>query len=120
MFQNIPICKSNDREKYLHQNEPEKGDIHFYRLNPDSEEFESFSYHRQSLKTTEVYLLINDAIKMIFLWLSSTICVRYRFIGARSASLIQHKKGIDYRVVSVGPHFEPPEFRHSLTIISSM
>lgn len=120
MFQNIPICKSNDREKNLRQNKPEKGDIHFYRLNPDSEEFESFSDHRQSLKTTEVYLLINDAIKTIFLWLSSTICVRYRFIGARSASLIQRKKGIDYRVVSVGPHYEPPEFRYSLKMATSI
>ncbi len=117
MFQNIPIIKSNDREKYIHQKETEKGDIHFFRLNIDSEEFESLSNPSQSLKTTEVYLLINDAMKTIFLWFSSKIGVRWRFIGARRASLIQRNKGIDYRVVSVGPQNEPPEFHNSLTIL---
>ncbi|UCE13996.1 MAG: hypothetical protein JSV04_02170, partial [Candidatus Heimdallarchaeota archaeon] len=94
--------------------------IHLYRLNTDSEEFELLSNPSQSLKTTEVYLLINDTIRLIFLWFSSAICVRSRFIGARSANLIQRKKGIDYRVVSVGPNYQPPEFHHSLKIITSM
>ncbi|MFX0014448.1 MAG: hypothetical protein ACFFB2_08930 [Promethearchaeota archaeon] len=117
MFQHIPICKSSKNEKFPHQKESEECDVHFFQLNSETEELKSLKYHFDDLQENEIYILINDTIKRIFLWIGSRVSVRSRFIGAHSASLIQRKKGIDYRVVSVVPKHEPPEFHNTLSVL---
>jgi len=117
LFQNIPICKSSEREKFNQQKEIETCDIHFFRLKPNSEELQLLSCYSESLQDNEIYILINDALKKVFLWIGSAVSVRSRFIGARSAGLIQRKRGIDYRVVSVEQRHETPEFHDTLSLI---
>lgn len=117
MFQNIPIWKSSEREEVDQEKKMNKCDIQFFRLRTDAEDLQLLSYHSQPLRENEIYILINDVIKKVFLWIGSTVSVRSRFIGARSANLIQRNKGIDYRVVSVQQRDEPPEFHHTLSLI---
>ncbi|MFX0182313.1 MAG: hypothetical protein ACFE95_04440 [Candidatus Hodarchaeota archaeon] len=69
------------------------------------------------LKETEVYILIDDAHKKIFLWIGSQAGVWPRFIGTNAAQQIQRNRGLTHRVISIDQGEETVEFIQSISSI---
>ena len=70
-------------------------------------------------KGETVFLLINDTLARIFLWIGANANVRRRFIGARAAQTMQRTRGLHYRVVAVDQGQEPVDFSDTLSQIVS-
>lgn len=69
------------------------------------------------LKKDQVYVLINDTLRIIFLWIGSQSGVRAKFIGSNAAQNIQRDRGLTHRVITVEEGEEPIDFIRSLSHI---
>ncbi|MFX0051139.1 MAG: hypothetical protein ACFE8U_07575 [Candidatus Hermodarchaeota archaeon] len=95
----------------------EKQDIHLFwvKTNPDK----LHPLPSLPLEDEEVYLVINQALRKIFLWVGVAAPARSKFVGAHSANVIQRKTGIVYRVENVEQQSESSDFLQTLSVIES-
>lgn len=94
----------------------EETNVELLQLNNSiSGALENCSNSIQLLKEDQVYILINDALKKIFIWIGSHAGVRPRFIGTNAAQRIQRIRGLTHRVVSVDQGEESVEFINSIS-----
>ncbi|MHA2095939.1 MAG: hypothetical protein ACW98F_15065 [Candidatus Hodarchaeales archaeon] len=82
-----------------------------------SGELEPYNNPAQTLKKDAVYVLLDNAMKRIFLWIGQTAGVRSRFTATTAAQHLQRIKGLTYRVVTIDQGNETNEF---IQRISSM
>ena len=73
-------------------------------------ELEPFDNPEKTLKKDAVYVLLDNALKRIFLWIGQTAGVRSRFTATAAAQHLQRIKGLTYRVVTVDQGDETNEF----------
>ncbi len=97
---------TNDEEKSL-----------FQISNDVSGELEPYKDPSQQLKKESVYVLLDNALKKIFLWIGQSAGVRSRFIATNAAQNLQRVKGLTHRVITIDQGDETSEF---LISISSM
>jgi hypothetical protein len=118
MFPTIPIIKPIEGT-YTHQKMIEKHDIHLFLVKTNPDELQSLPRPSFPLKEEEVYLLINQAQRKIFLWVGVAAPARSKFVGAHSANLIQRETGIVYRVKNVDQQSKSPDFLQTLSVIDA-
>jgi hypothetical protein len=82
-----------------------------------SGELEPYNNPAKTLKKDAVYVLLDNAMKRIFLWIGQTAGVRSRFTATAAAQHLQRIKGLTYRVVTIDQGNETNEF---IQRISSM
>ena len=93
-------------------------DKSLYQISTDiSGELEPYEDPSQQLKKESVYVLLDNALKKIFLWIGQSAGVRSRFIASNAAQNIQRIKGLTHRVITIDQGDETSEF---ITSISSM
>lgn len=114
MFQSIPICKMNSN---FIQKSPEKEDIKLMTVKSDEAKLYSLRKPPTPLHDDQVYILINNASRKVFLWLGSRASVKSKFLGAVAANTIQRQTGMVYRVESIDQQEEPITFLKSLSAI---
>jgi hypothetical protein len=76
---------------------------------------ENFNNSVHLLKEDQVYILVNNALKKIFIWIGSHAGVRPRFIGTNAAQRIQRIRGLTHRVISIDQGEESVEFLESIS-----
>ena len=75
-----------------------------------SGELEPYSNPSKTLKKDAVYVLLDNAMKRIFLWIGHTAGVRSRFTATAAAQHLQRINGLTYRVVTIDQGNETSEF----------
>ena len=97
-------------------NEVEK--IELFQLSTEvSGDLESYNDSSQLLKHDSVYVLLDNALKKIFLWIGRSAKVRTRFIATNAAQTLQRLKGLTYRVVTIDQGEESLEFVKSISFL---
>jgi hypothetical protein len=118
MFAPIPIIKPTTGP-YTQQKMIEKEDIHLFWVKTNPDELESLPSSSLPLKEKEVYILINQTLRKIFLWVGMAAPARSKFVGAHSANVIQRKTGIVYRVENVDQQSKSTDFMQTLAVIEA-
>ena len=97
-------------------NEIEKKEL--FQLSTEvSGDLESYKDSSQLLKQDSVYVLLDNALKKIFLWIGRLAAVRSRFIATNAAQNLQRLKGLTYRVVTIDQGEETLEFIESISFL---
>jgi hypothetical protein len=99
------------------QKAPQKTDVKLMTVQSEEAKLYSLRKPPAPLHDDQVYILINDASRKVFLWLGSRASVKAKFLGAVAANTIQRQKGMVYRVESVEQQEEPAAFLKSLSVI---
>ncbi|MFX0114503.1 MAG: hypothetical protein ACFFB3_08140 [Candidatus Hodarchaeota archaeon] len=100
--------------------ETQKEDLQLYQVADDySGELKEVKKPPQSLKSTNVYILVNDLFLKIYVWIGAETNVRARFIGAQSAQSLQRVRGATYHVITVEGRDEIEEFNQLLALVGS-
>ncbi|MFQ5980379.1 MAG: hypothetical protein ACE5OZ_19765 [Candidatus Heimdallarchaeota archaeon] len=86
----------------------------FQVANDNSGELKPCSDPSMLLKEDKVFLLVNDELSRIFVWLGSEASVRARFVGAQAAQTIKRTRGIEYRTTTVELGSVPLAFSDSI------
>ena len=82
-----------------------------YQLsNEISGELEPFNNPERKLNTDSVYVLMDNVLKKIFLWIGESAGVKSRFIATNAAQQLQRLKGLTYRVITEDQGSESNEF----------
>ncbi|MFX1285048.1 MAG: hypothetical protein ACFFB5_15405 [Promethearchaeota archaeon] len=118
MFTPIPIIKPIE-SSYAQQRRIEKEDVHLFCVKTNPDELQSLSSPSMPLKEKEVYLLINQALRKIFLWIGMDASARSKFVGAHSANVIQRETGIVYRVENVDRKSKSADFKQTLALFEA-
>ncbi|UCG00922.1 MAG: hypothetical protein JSW11_15060 [Candidatus Heimdallarchaeota archaeon] len=118
MFSAIPIIKPV-ATPYTQQKMIKKHDIHFFWVKTNPDELQSLPIPSLPLKEEEVYILINQALRKIFLWVGLAAPARSKFVGAHAANVIQRRTGIVYRVENVDQRSKSTDFRQTLAAIEA-
>lgn len=89
--------------------------IQLFQVASDSSgELETCNDPSQLLIEEKVFLLLNDDLAKIFIWLGSEANVRSRFVVAQVAQTVRRARGIKYRVITVEPGKVPEDFSDSI------
>lgn len=64
---------------------------------------------KEALQSDQVLIIIDDDLKLIFLWKGKNSSVAKKFIGARLSQSVRGEKGLLYKVLPVDQEEEPPE-----------
>jgi hypothetical protein len=75
-----------------------------------SGELEPYSNPERKLNTDSVYVLMDNVLKKIFLWIGESAGVKSRFIATNAAQQLQRLKGLTYRVITEDQGSESTEF----------
>lgn len=86
----------------------------FQVANDNSGELKPCSDPCMLLKEDKVFLLVNDELARIFVWLGSEANVRARFVGAQAAQTIKRTRGIEYSTTTVEAGSVPIAFSDSI------
>lgn len=70
---------------------------------------------KDSLDSENVYCIVDEAGKNIYVWLGRLCGVRKRFIGARTANKMRNEFGTTFRVHSIDEGDESPNFLNALS-----
>ncbi|MHA2054794.1 MAG: hypothetical protein ACW99F_14500 [Candidatus Hodarchaeales archaeon] len=96
----------------------EKEEKELFQLSKEmSGELEPYNNPSKVLNKDSVYVLMDNALKKIFLWIGQSAEVRARFIASNAAQHLQRLKGLTYRVITVDQGEETNEF---INIIAPM
>jgi hypothetical protein len=82
-----------------------------------SGDLESYNDSSLVLKQDAVYILLDSALKKIFLWIGRSAGVRSRFIGTNAAQTLQRRKGLTHRVVTIDQGEESQEFVQTISFL---
>ena len=86
-------------------------DKELFQLSNDvSGELEPYNNPTRTLKKDTVYVLLDNALRKIFLWIGQSAGVRSRFIASNAAHRLQRIKGLSFRVITVDGGDETTEF----------
>ncbi len=89
----------------------EKEEKKLFQISDDiSGELEPYNNPSQLLKEDSVYVLLDNTLKKIFLWIGQSAEVRSRFIAANAAQKLQRIKGLTHRVITIDQGEESLEF----------
>jgi len=89
----------------------EKDENKLYQISADiSGELELYNNSSQLLKNDSVYVLLDNTLKKIYLWIGQSAGVRSRFIATNAAQKLQRSKGLTHRVITVDQGEESLEF----------
>ena len=92
--------------------------IELFQLSTEvSGDLESYNDSSQLLKHDSAYVLLDNALKKIFLWIGQSAGVRSRFIATNAAQTLQRLKGLTHRVVTIDQGEESPEFIESISFL---
>jgi hypothetical protein len=80
-----------------------------YQVNPDGH-WDPVAFSPENLKVKEVYILVDDSRKEIWIWIGQNADVKTRFISSTAATEIRRLYGLTYRVKTVDQGLEPPIF----------
>ncbi|MFX1237864.1 MAG: hypothetical protein ACFFAS_05185 [Promethearchaeota archaeon] len=82
-----------------------------FKVNPDgtTTELTADGAIKDIMSTEEVYVIVADDIRKIFLWLGAKSSVRLKFVGAKRSQDIRGQVGLHYGSMSVDEGNEPPE-----------
>ncbi|UCG01046.1 MAG: hypothetical protein JSW11_15690 [Candidatus Heimdallarchaeota archaeon] len=72
--------------------------------------FDPVVFKKENLKSTEVYIFVEEGKKEIWIWIGEDADVRTRFISSRVASEIRGHYGITFRIKSADQGGEPDDF----------
>lgn len=92
----------------------ENKDVQLYRVQTDPDKLVPCIHPPEPMNDEDVFLLVQNVTRQIYIWLGSKASVRTRFVGARCASNLHREKGMVYRVTSINQTYESPEFRSAL------
>ena len=93
----------------------EKEEKTLYQISEDdSEELEPYKSSSHLLKKDSVYLLMDNTLKRIFLWIGQSANVRSRFIASTAAQKLRKMTGLTYRVITIDQGGESKEFLKAL------
>ena len=113
MFSTIPVIKPVEYTN-THQRIIERHDIHLFCVKTNPDEIQPLPLSSLPLKEEKVYLLVNQALRKIFLWVGLAAPARSRFVGVHSANVIQREIGITYRVENVDQQSKSTDFLQTL------
>jgi hypothetical protein len=89
----------------------EKEEKELFQISKDeSGELEPYSSSSRRLKKDSVYVLLDNTLKKIFLWIGQSADVRSRFIASTAAQKLRNIKGVTYRVITIDQGGESKEF----------
>jgi hypothetical protein len=80
-----------------------------YQINPDGH-WDPVAFSASNLKAKEVFILVDDSRKEIWIWIGQGAHVKTRFISSTAASEIRRLYGFTYRVKTVDQGLEPQIF----------
>ncbi|MBN1801573.1 MAG: hypothetical protein JW891_08720 [Candidatus Lokiarchaeota archaeon] len=82
-----------------------------FKVNPDGTTTELTADRpiKDIMSTEEVYVIVADDIRKIFLWLGEKSSVRLKFVGAKRSQDIRGQVGLHYGSQSIDEGNEPPE-----------
>ena len=89
MFPTIPVIKPVEYTN-THQRIIERHDIHLFCVKTHPDELQTLPRSSLPLEEEEVYLLVNQKLRKIFLWVCLDAPARSKFVGVHSANVIQH------------------------------
>lgn len=69
---------------------------------------------QETLNSDNVYCVVDEDSRSVYLWLGSSAGVRKRFVGARTAQKIRAQHGLHFRVHSLDEGSEDQNFLNSL------
>ncbi len=69
---------------------------------------------RQTLSSDNVYCIIDDANKNIYVWMGKNAGVRKRFVGAQTATSLRNEQGNGFRVRPEDEGEESSNFLNSI------
>ena len=78
--------------------------------NEVSGELEPYNNPEGKLNRDSVYVLMDNVLKKIFLWIGESAGVKSRFIATNAAQQLQRLKGLTYRVITEDQGSESNEF----------
>ena len=83
-----------------------------FKINPDgtTTEIEVDGPIKDALDTNEVYVIIDDTIRKVFLWKGIASSVRLKFIGAKRSQDIRGQVGLHYSSASIDESDEDDDF----------
>ncbi|UCE14056.1 MAG: hypothetical protein JSV04_02490 [Candidatus Heimdallarchaeota archaeon] len=81
----------------------------------DSGELEPFKSSSRLLKKDSVYILLDNTLKKIFLWIGQSADVRSKFIASTAAQKLRNLTGLTYRVITIDQGGESKEFMRALS-----
>ena len=80
-----------------------------YQVNSDGH-WDPVAFSANNLKPKEVFILVEDSRKEIWIWIGQGADVKTRFISSTAASEIRRLNGLTYRVKTVDQGLEPQIF----------
>jgi hypothetical protein len=94
----------------------EKEEKEIFQISADgSGELEPYSSSSRHLKKDSVYVLLDNTLKKIFLWIGFSADVRSRFIASTAAQRLRETKGLNYRVTTIDQGGETKEFVEAIS-----
>ncbi|MFW9928592.1 MAG: hypothetical protein ACFFD1_04300 [Candidatus Thorarchaeota archaeon] len=88
-----------------------------YSLNDDGTEVQLPKLPNLSeFDANEVYIVVDDVKRIIFIWKGSHAPVRKKFISARTASKIRQQYGLTFKVDSIDQAEEPSDFLELMNV----
>ncbi len=84
-----------------------------FSVNDDGNIFE-VPLSADSMRSTNVLLLLDEAIRIIWIWKGENASVRKKFISAHTASELRKQVGMVYNVKSIDEGYEPENFLSSI------
>ncbi|MFX1536636.1 MAG: hypothetical protein ACFFDI_20660 [Promethearchaeota archaeon] len=80
----------------------------------ESGELEPYQNSSRLLKKDSVYVLMDNTLKKIFLWIGQAANVRKKFIASTAAQKLRKMTGLTYRVITIDQGGESKEFLKAL------
>ncbi|MFX0171568.1 MAG: hypothetical protein ACFE9L_06590 [Candidatus Hodarchaeota archaeon] len=118
LFPIIPVIKPVEHTS-IQKKIIEKHDIHLFWVKTNPDELHPLSVLPQPLEENEVYLVINQTLRKIFLLVGTAAPARSKFVGAHSANVIQRETGIVFRVENIEQESTSSDFLRTLSVIEA-
>ena len=118
MFPTIPVIKTVEYTN-PHQKIIERHDIHLFCVKTNPDELQALPRSSLPFEEEEVYLLVNQKLRKIFLWVCLAAPARSKFVGVHSANVIQRETGSVYRVENVDQQSKSTDFLQTLAVIEA-
>ncbi|MHA2203725.1 MAG: hypothetical protein ACW991_08555 [Candidatus Hodarchaeales archaeon] len=94
----------------------EKEEKSLFQISEDnSGELEPYKSSSRLLKKDSVYVLLDNTLRKIFLWIGQSANVRSRFIASTAAQKLRKMTGLTYRVITIDQGGESKEFLKAIS-----
>ncbi|MHA1967145.1 MAG: hypothetical protein ACW964_05025 [Candidatus Hodarchaeales archaeon] len=94
----------------------EKEEKELFQISEDeSGELQPYNNSSRQLNQDSVYVLLDNTLKKIFLWIGQLANIRSKFIASTAAQELQKRKGLIYRVITIDQGGETKEFIKALS-----